>query len=189
MVRRGQSYGTSAQRQGKSAGQRLARNVQNRTESLRNANKTDIVVGSKPIRLEVGGRSNVDLDDYGMYAVVRENGEWALRALCVSEKQETVTYRNGWPDGASSKVTSRHLMSVGGRLSVEDGLLLGRFETKTAALNKVNAEASERLKAGSYVVRPTHVTENSCGNPRVYRSTIDSDALKSFQQKSMRVYD
>ena len=190
MVRRGRSYGTSAQREGRSAGQRQARNLRRHKESLRAANKTHIVVGSKPIRLHVDGRAGAEVDDYAMYSVVREDGEWVLRALCVTETRETVKRRNGWPSGSSTDVVSRHLVSVqnDGR-GASDGFELKRFETKADALQYANAETSERVESGVYVIRPGHLETNYKGYPRTCRDTVDRDELGAFKRRAMRVYE
>lgn len=153
-------------------------------------NLAGIVVGSKPIRLEVAGRPNVEMDDYAMYSVVREEGEWVLRALCVTEKREVVKSRNGWANGSSSEVVSRHLVSVrpDGQ-GVSDGLVLKRFEKKSSALSYANAESSERVESGVYVVRPGQVKEGYNGYPRTCREDVDRGKLAEFKRRAMRVYE
>jgi hypothetical protein len=89
----------------------------------------------------------------------------------------------------SSGKIPRAIASRGIEGTLESGLELERFETKAKALSYANAESSERVKSGRYVVRMKHLDVNYKGNPRVCREKADRDGLMGFKRATMRVYE
>jgi hypothetical protein len=182
MVIRGQSYGTSAQREGKSAGQRQARNIRKHNRRLREQGKRDIVTSPKALRKHVEATS-VGVNDLGVYGVYHEDDKWVLTALSVSVTKEATRYRNGWADGSTTDVLGRYvILPRNGSLPVEDGLELGRYETKQKALAAANASGSVGAGERRYVVRARQVTRSK-------HTTADIDALSKFKRRARKVWE
>lgn len=63
-----------------------------------------------------------------------------------------------------------------------DGIEINRGETKSELMRYVNADGSERVETGAYLIRPSH-------NPRTRQEDLDSDAFDTFKRTARRVYD
>lgn len=153
MVRRG-GYRTSAQKEGRSAGQRKKRN-------LRQAKKNDRANNVWPIRASVNKTPKASRFDnppvYGIYE--DENSrDWFLTIMSSVRKEELPSGRNV-REATVTVVRGRYILtpcSGGANQSPREGLEVERFDRKKDAMNKVRAEASTRVGSGKYLINAEH---------------------------------
>lgn len=153
MVRRG-GYRTSAQKEGRSAGQRKKRN-------LRQAKRNDRANNVWPIRASVNKTPNASRFDnppvYGIYKD-EDNRDWVLTIMSCVRKEEVPSGHNV-RRATISVVRGRYILKPrtgGEHQSPYEGLEVERFGRKKDAMNKVRAEASTRVGSGEYLINAEH---------------------------------
>lgn len=140
-------YRTSAQKAGKSAGQRQRRMARDRKRQNREAN-----VYATSVRTSTLQKSRCDTDELGVYGVFKEDGEWVLTALAMRrDVEKLVSDRQG---AVQSKTQSEAVVTPRtDGLHPEDGIEISRFDTKKSALRNINAESSTRVDSGKYIIK------------------------------------
>lgn len=167
MVRRG-GYRNSAQKAGRSLGQKKRRMARER--KTRNMEQGVRRISVDAAICETCGRW--DTDELATYGIYKDDGEWILTAMAIKRTREKmVSDRQG---GVQSETVYKGVvMPFRGELSPEDGLKLGTFDTKKAAMREVHADTSERIDGGRYVVRP--------GDGGFHTQRVDTDDLSDFR--------
>lgn len=140
-------YRTSAQKEGRSAGQRQRRQARERQRSLREANLYQLSVRSSIVE---GSRWSDD--EVGVYGVYRDDGEWVVTAMALRRSRtKMLSDRQG---ATKTEVVSEDIVVPRGEMvRARDGLEVERFDSKKDALQKMSAESSTRVESGEYIVR------------------------------------
>lgn len=180
MVRRG-GYKTDAQKHGggKTRQQQVGDKIRQHRRRLRENNLEDLVFHAKPTAL-----ARRDDDEYAIFGVYKDDdaNEWVLTGLAATDSIDQVDRSRG-PGYSKTKVRGRYV-AVGGHhgLHPTQGIEINRFDTKSAALQYVSADGSERVEAGAYLVRPEH-------NPRRRSEEVDKDEFQQFRRNATKVYE
>lgn len=186
MVRRGgKSYRTDAQKfgGGKTRRQQLGDKLRENRRYLRENNLVELKTSSKPTTM-IRHKDATDLAVYGVYkdenASVKER--WVLTALAVTDERESLNHHRG---GGYSSVEAQGrwvMLPMHGDVDPRMGLEMGRFDSKSAAMNKVSADASNRVEHG-YLIRQEH-------NPRRFHSErFDQSEFNDFKRNARRIYE
>lgn len=140
-------YRTSAQKAGKSAGQRQRRMARDRKRQNREAN-----VYATSVKSSIVKESRYDNDELAVYGVYEQDGEWVLTAMAIQRNVEKlVSDRQG---ATKSESKDRSVVTpTRGSLDPENGVEISRFNTKKSALSEVRANSSTRVGTGRYVVK------------------------------------
>jgi hypothetical protein len=175
MARRG-DYRTSAQKAGKSAGQRQKRMATDRKRRNSEAN-----VYPTSVRSNIITQSRYNNDTLAVYGVYKEGtNKWVLTAMAIQRNVEKlVSDRQG-----AVKSETRDTVVVtptGGVLDPKNGLKIDTFDTKSSALQEINATSSSRVDTGKYVVTLDD-WNRTIGNHK-----IDRDKFRSFIQSRATV--
>jgi hypothetical protein len=188
MVRRG-GYRTAPQRDrqnrrrggGKTRTERLRENLDRKRRQLRENEQKEPTFHTKPISKYVDGRQQ-SRDDFAVYGIYNDGSEWVLTGLSASDTYET-TRGTGRSQRSRIKVRGRYIAHSNGTIQPRAGVEIARFDTKKAAMRKINADGSEMLEAGRYLVRPKH-------DPRSFHiERVDHDEWQSFidSRKTVKV--
>ncbi|MHC3381637.1 hypothetical protein [Haloarcula sp. H-GB5] len=173
MARRG-GYRTDAQKHGggKTRQQQVRNKINRHRRRLRENGLEDLVFSTKPASVARG-----DDTDYAIFGVYKDGSEWVLTGLAATDKIEKVNRHRG--GGYSRTEVRGRYVATGGSNGIKPnkGIEIKRFDTKKAALKYVSAEGSERVEAGSYLVRSKH-------NPRTRREEVDKNEFQKFRQKA-----
>lgn len=140
-------YRTSAQKAGRSAGQRRRRMARDRKEKNRAAN-----VYATSVRTKIIEDSRYDNDELAAYGVYNDGDNWILTAMAIQRDIERlVPDRQG---ATKSEVRDKTVVTPGfNGLDPKDGVKISTFDSKKAALQNINAESSTRVNTGEYVVK------------------------------------
>lgn len=184
MVRSGgKPYRTDAQKHGggKTRRQQLGNKLRENRRYLRENNLVELTCHDKPSKKSYANQPAV----YGLYKDedASYDEQWVLTALSVSNKKETLNNHRG--GGYSSvEVKGRYAIAGYGDQGIDprQGLEIGRFEKKSEAMSKVNADGSNRVEYG-YVIRPEH-------DPKWLRGErFDKDEYRQFKQTAQRIFE
>lgn len=171
MVRSG-GYRNSAQKAGKSAGQRKRRMARDRKQKNREMNVYPISIHSSVL-------SKAGCDDGPMFGIYKEDGKWVLTGMAVRRTREKlVSDRRG---ATESKVCDRRLVrkNQDGYYNPRHGIKLKTFDKKKQAMNSIRANSSTRVSSGEYVV---HQSESG-KTMDTYK--VGRDKFRRFQQHRM----
>lgn len=169
MVRRG-GYRTQAQKEGRSAGQRKRRNLQQRKQKMRRRNMYQITISQKTV--DCSHRSETS----GMYGIYKtDSDEWILTGLSTLRREEVgTTDRRG---ATETIVRGRYLVTPRPNYyPIERGIGIDRFTHKSKAMDHISADSSVRLDSGRYLVKSEH-------NPRQKCIKIDRDKYREFKRQ------
>lgn len=186
MVKRGgRSYRKASQtgpRGGNTRRENVAQKIRDHRRRLRENNLADLRFHAKPAAKRADGRGGTK-NDYAVYGIYRDGSKWVLTGMACTDEIEKVNHHRG--GGYSrTEVRGRYVMTPrrGGDLRPADGIELDRFETKQDAMRYVSADASERVEAGAYLVRPEH-------NPRTRFEEVDKDDFHQFKHDAVKIWN
>lgn len=183
MVRRGGKPYRKASQKGRNGGKTrreiLSDKLRQKRRRLRENNQVEMKCHAKPATLTHAEETAV----FGIYKDedASYDERWVLTALAVTDEKETMNHHRG--GGYSSiEVQGRYaLTSHHGDIDPRQGLEIARFEQKSGAMSKINADGSNRVEHG-YLIRPEH-------NPRtLHTQKFDKDAFHAFSRGN-RVYE
>lgn len=142
MVRSG-GYRTSAQKAGKSAGQRKKRMARNRKRQNREANVYPISISTSNIR-------DTKFEDNPVLGIYEEDGTWYLTAMVVERTREKlIPDRQG---AVKSETVDNLIVRDNNRIDPRDGLVIKSYKTKKEIVNKNQIKSTTRVDTGLYLV-------------------------------------
>lgn len=165
---------TSAQKEGRSAGQRQKR-------QLRQAKRKDERNNVWRIRASVSNTPDASqFDSSPVYGIYRNEGDWVLTIMSCVRKEEV----NSGPtvrQPTVSLVRGRYILSPNS--NPREGLPVENFSKKKKAMNKIRAGSSTRRDSGEYLVFPGD-------NPTSRAWKVDRDKYADWKRQSavVRVY-
>lgn len=186
MVRSGgKPYRTDAQKHGggRTRRQQLGDKLRENRRYLRENNLVELKTHSKPTTMV----QHTDAQSLGVYGIYKDSSapvaqRWVLTALSVTDEKETLNHHRGG-GYSSTDVRGRWvLMPTHGEINPMQGMEMERFNSKSAAMNKVSADGSNRVENG-YVIRAEH-------NPRRFHTErFDKTAFADFKRLARRIYE
>lgn len=141
-------YRTSAQKAGRSAGQRQRRMATDRKIQNRAAS-----VYPTSVRPTILKSSRYDTEDLALYGVCKQDSEWVLTVLAIQRDVEKLVSDHQGATRGEVKDRTVVKPTLGNNPNPKDGLEIGRFSTKKEALSEVSASSSTRIESGRYVVK------------------------------------
>lgn len=177
-------YRTQAQkdrRGGKTRTQQVREKITQHKRRLRENNLADPKIHTTPISKHVNNRGTSE-NDYAVYGIYKDGSEWVLTGLAATDDYETMSKDRS--KRSTIKVRGRYVLTgrTSGTIDPKAGLELSRFDTKRDAMQYVSADATEKVTAGAYLVRPKH-------DPRPQREEVDKDAFTAFRERAIKVWE
>lgn len=164
-------------RGGKTRQQRLREKLQQKRRRLRENNLVELNFGVGPVKKYTDGknRSTNSLAVYGVHKAGTGNS-WILTGLACTDSIEKISQdRTRY---SKTEVRGRYVLT---NETPRKGVEIGRFDTKREALAEVGADGSERVTAGSYLIRPRH-------NPTREIAEVDQDEFRQFKHDARRLW-
>lgn len=174
VLRNGRSYRTDAQRNGggKTRREQLRDKLNRKRRRLRENNLKELRFHATPTQKAIRNP-----DDWAIYGIYRDDSEWVLTGLSISDRQERINHRKG--GGYSDmEIMERRVSDT----HPSNGIEIKRFDTKKQAMNHISTDGSERVEGGAYLIRPQH-------DPRSRTEEVDQQEYDDFLQHSRRVYE
>lgn len=169
-------------RGGKTRREQLRDKLSQKRRRLREKGLVEMTCSGKACSL--ARQDENDLGVYGLYkdADASYDERWVLTALSVSDRVEKMNNHRG--EGYSrTEVRGRYVITSSfstDEVNPKDGLVIGRFEKKSDAMQKVSAEGSNRVENG-YLIRPSHDSRT------LYGEEFDKGEWQNFKRQSTRV--
>lgn len=141
---RSSGYRTSAQKAGKSAGQRKKRMARNRKRQNRESNVYPISIDTSIIK-------NTRFEDNPVFGIYSDGDSWYLTAMIVKRTREKLVSDR---QGAVKSETVDQIVVTSGHngFDPKDGLVVNSADTKKEIMNSERIQSSTRVDSGSYIV-------------------------------------
>lgn len=141
---RSNGYKTSAQKAGRSAGQRKKRMASKRKRRNREA-------GVYPISVDPSTIKGTNFEDNPVFGIYSEDNKWYLTAMIVKRTREKlVSDRQGAVK--SETVDKLVVSSFNSNPNPRDGIIVNSDDTKKELMNSEHIESTSRIDTGTYVV-------------------------------------